>query len=117
VCIQETKNPIYMDSNYSFMGEARDKLPSFKGIVLRNVRIFTGGKITLDGYDAAHRLEITFDNVIVDPANRVTAKYAEVTGIGMNFHVSGDDVQVKQSAGKGEANRCEGKFVPFPTAN
>ena len=117
VCIKDTKNPILMDSNYSFMGEARDKLPSFQGIVLRNVRVMSAGKITLEGFDATHRLGITFDNVMVDPASKVAAKYAEVTGIGMNFQVSGDDVQVKQSPGKGEANRCEGKFVPFPTAN
>jgi polygalacturonase len=117
VCIKDTKNPIMMDSNYSFMGEARDKLPSFQGIVLRNVRVFTGGKITLDGFDAAHALEITFDNVMVEQTSKVTAKYAEVTGMAMNFQVTGDEVHVKQNSGKGEANRCEGKFVPFPKAD
>jgi polygalacturonase len=117
VCIQDTKNPIFMDSNYSFMGEARDKLPSFQGIILRNVRVLTAGKITLDGFDAAHRLQITFDNVMVVPGSKVTATHAEVTGIGMNFQVSGDDVHVMQSPGKGEGNRCEGKFAPFPRTN
>src|SRR6202158_68216 len=54
VCIRETKNPILMDSNYSYYGKDRDKLPQFKDIILRNVRVLTGGKITLQGYDAGH---------------------------------------------------------------
>src|ERR1700728_4320089 len=51
VCIKDTKNPILMDSNYSYMGQARDKLPSFEGIILRNVRVLSAGMITLDGFD------------------------------------------------------------------
>ena len=66
VCIRDTKNPIYMDSNYSYFGEARDKLPMFTNITLRNVRIAGAGKITLDGFDPAHRLGMQFDNVFLD---------------------------------------------------
>ena len=66
VCIKDTKNPIYMDSNYSYRGEATDKLPEFTDIALRNVRILGGGKITLDGFDAAHRLGMLFDNLMFD---------------------------------------------------
>ena len=55
-----------MDSNYSYFGEARDKLPMFTNITLRNVRIAGAGKITLDGFDAAHRLGMLFDNVFLD---------------------------------------------------
>jgi hypothetical protein len=106
-----------MDSNYSFMGEAKDKLPSFEGIVLRNVRVLSAGKITLDGYDAAHRLGITFDNVFLDAAaaSKFTATHAVVTeGPGVNFRTSGDDVSVLPSSGKASRNACDGKFVPFP---
>ena len=66
VCIRDTKNPIYMDSNYSFFGEARDKLPMFTDITLRNVHIPGAGKITLDGFDSTHRLGMQFDNVFLD---------------------------------------------------
>jgi polygalacturonase len=116
VCIKDTKNPILMDSNYTFMGEARDKFPSFEGIILRNVRVLTAGKITLDGFDAAHRLGITFDNVVLDAgvANKVTATHANITG---DFPVSGVDVQVVNNSGTGARNTCEGKFVPFPSGN
>ena len=54
VCIKDTKNPILMDSNYSFMGEARDKLPSFEGIVLRNVRVL-GAQGKLRSMDSMRR--------------------------------------------------------------
>ncbi len=121
VCIKDTKNPILMDSNYSYMGAARDKLPSFEGIVLRNVRVLTAGKITLDGYDAAHRLGITFDDVFLDEAaaSKFTAKHAVVTQGpgGVNFRASGDDVQTTKGSGKAARNTCEGKFVPFPDGN
>jgi polygalacturonase len=121
VCIKDTKNPILMDSNYSFMGEARDKLPSFEGIVLRNVRVLSAGKITLDGYDASHRLGITFDNVFLDAAaaSKFTATHAVLTEGpgGVNFRAAGDDVQVAKSSGNAARNTCDGKFVPFPDGN
>ncbi len=68
VCIRDTKNPIFMDSNYSFYGKERNKLPTFRDITLRDVHISGGGKITLDGYDAKHRLEMNFDNVTISGA-------------------------------------------------
>jgi polygalacturonase len=120
VCIKDTKNPIYMDSNYSFMGEARDKLPSFENIILRNVRVLTAGKITLDGFDAAHQLGITFDNVFLDVPNRLIATHANITeGPGeVNFHASGDDVHVaRQHTANAKRNTCEAKFIPFPSGN
>lgn len=122
VCIKDTKNPIYMDSNYSFRGEARDKLPSFQEIVLRDVRVLSAGKITLDGFDEAHRLGITFDNVYLDAAgaSQITATHAVITEGpgGVNFRASGvdvrDDVRNNKSSGRGTPNSCAGKFVPFP---
>ena len=118
VCIKDTKNPIYMDSNYSYMGEARDKLPSFEDIVLRNVRVLSAGKITLDGFDAAHRLGITFDNVFLDVPSKVTATHANITeGPGVNFRAAGDDVHIVKRSGNAVKNACEGKFVSFPGGN
>ena len=117
VCIRDTKVPIYMDSNYSYYGTARDRLPIFTDIVLRNVRVLNAGKINLDGYDENHKLGITFDNVVFDnPAsNPIKASHAVVTlGPGpANFRPAGADVQVVGSPGSGRPNACEGKFVPL----
>ena len=117
VCIRDTKNPILMDSNYSFMGEAKDKLPSFEGIILRNVRVLSAGKITLDGFDASHRLGITFDNVFLndEKATKFAAVHADITErAGTYFRVTGEDVKITGVSGKGVRNTCEGKFLPFP---
>jgi len=118
VCMRDTANPIYMDSNYSFRGAATDKLPMFTGIVLRNVRIMGAGKITLDGFDAAHRLGMTFDNVRLDmpAAVKVSASHGDFRlGPGpVNFLPDGEDVRVAAGAGKGSANACTEKFVPMP---
>ncbi|HEV2349965.1 MAG TPA: glycosyl hydrolase family 28 protein [Terriglobia bacterium] len=118
VCIRNTKNPILMDSNYPYPGGARNKFPSFTGIVLRNVRILGGGKLSLQGFDAAHRLQITLDDVSADglSAARVTATHAQVTlGPGpVNFRPSGDDVQVTGTPGASAPASCRDKFVPMP---
>jgi polygalacturonase len=118
VCIRATKNPILMDSNYSFYGKDRDKLPMFDGIILRNVRVLDGGKITLQGYDEKHRLGITFDNVTSEPAasTKVAAIHAVVTlGPGpVNFHPSGNDVRIIGNPGTGTPNTCTDKFIPMP---
>jgi len=117
-CIRNTRNPILMDSNYPFAGGARDKFPSFTGIVLQNVGIFGGGKLSLQGFDAAHRLEITLDNVTLDgsaPARVIAAHAAVTLGPGpVDFHPSGDDVQVTGSPGAATPVSCSEKFVPMP---
>jgi polygalacturonase len=117
VCIRNTKNPIYMDSNYSYYGEARDKLPMFTNITLRNVRIAGAGKITLDGFDPAHRLGMRFDNVFLDSPKevKITGTHAAISlGPGpVNVQPSGDDVTVAGETGMGAPNVCDGKFAPF----
>lgn len=119
VCIRDTKNPIMMDSNYSYMGDKRDSLPTFTNIQLKDVTVLTPGKITLQGYDSTHRLGIVFDNVHVPADSKVAAIHANVslsrgsTGL----QPTGDDVQVTAQSGdsgKRKANSCELKFVPLP---
>jgi len=119
ICIRDTKNPIFMDSNYSFYGVERNKLPTFRDILLRKVHISGKGKITLEGYDSAHQLGMTFDSVIASPetAFSVVAKYADLRfGPGpVNFHPTGPDVHITSQIGENEpADSCSGRFVPMP---
>ncbi len=119
VCIRDTRNPIYMDSNYTAsVGPERNKPPRFTDIRLRNVRILDRGKITLNGYDASHRLGILFDNVMLDrpEAVSITASQADVSwGPGpSNLRIHGDGVKEFGTPGKGTPDACAGKFVPFP---
>ncbi len=117
VCIQNTKNPIFMDSNYTAtVDKVRGKYPMFTGIVLRDVRVLTPGKITLDGFDAAHRLEMTFDGVTLAGAAPIAANHGVFTiGPGpVNFTPSGDDVRVIDKGGNAKAKSCSGMFEPMP---
>ena len=115
VCIRNTKNPILMDTHYTAAtGPDRDRIPTFTGIVLRNVRVLGGGKITLDGYDKSHRLGMTFDNVHLDKPSGIrwlVAHAALTLGPGpVNFRPSGPDVIVQTIPGGGSANACADKF-------
>jgi len=118
VCIRDTKNPIYMDTNYSAsVGKERNKLPTFQNITLHNVHILDGGKITLDGYDPAHRLQMNFDDVTIGGTPKISAVHADfVLGPGpVNFQASGDDVHVTgKPRKKSKGNACASKFVPMP---
>jgi len=122
LCIRDTKNPIFMDSNYTGglppPQVVPGKLPTFTGIVLRHVRIAGAGKITLEGYDPNHRLGMTFDNVHLDSLAdiKVAASHADFAlGPGpVNFRPAGADTNVASTAGKGAPNSCQDKFVPMP---
>jgi polygalacturonase len=118
VCIRNVTNPILMDTHYTPLGSDTDKIPVFQDITLRNVRLLTGGRITLDGFDAAHKLEMTFDNVFGDAPGelKVTGSHATLTtGPGpVNLLVSGEDLTVTGTPGNGSPNSCQNKFVPFP---
>ena len=51
VCIRDTANPVLMDTSYTaHESEAKDRPPVFRDIVIRNVRVEGGGKVTLKGW-------------------------------------------------------------------
>jgi len=118
ICIRDTKNPILMDTHYSFAGNQTNRIPSFTGIVLHDVRIFAPGRITLDGFDAERPLGMVFDGVTIDnPAKvKMMSRYANVVlGPGpVNFRPSGEGVVVQGNAGQGSLAACTDKFVPLP---
>ena len=119
VCIRNTKNPVMMDSHYTAgYSPAKDKLPHFTDIRLKNVRVSGSGTVTLEGYDALHLLGIRFDNVVFENPGLVKLKaaYADVTaGPGpFNLRPSGNEVKIAGAAGEGPPNACADKWVPFP---
>jgi polygalacturonase len=117
VCIRNTKNPIYMDTDYAHFGKQGDKLPWFTGITLKNVRILNGGRITLQGFDAKHPLSMTFDNVWFDalPDTKVVAEQANLNFVSSNLKVTGENVMVADAAAVAAPNACTGKFIPMPS--
>ena len=119
VCIRDTKNPIFMDSDYEHYGKKGTKFPKFEGIELHNVHVLGGGKVTLQGLDEEHRLGMAFDNVTFDSpsAIKLVAEHARLkAGPGaMNLGIAGEDVEVTGKAGPVEANACTGRFVGMPS--
>jgi polygalacturonase len=119
VCIRDTANPVFMDTSYAaHVSKADNRIPVFRDITLRNVRVEGGGKVTLMGMDAAHPLGIQFDNVAFDDpeAIKISAIHAGVTvGPGpFTLTVTGDDVQASGTPGPAMKNACTNKFVNFP---
>jgi len=93
VCMRDVKNPILLTTTYSLRGG--DKLPVYRDIVLRDVRIVTPGKITITGLDDEHKIQARFMNVFAD--GEVKQEHAEIAG---------------RIAVDGQAPRCE--FPPLP---
>lgn len=119
VCIRDSKNPILLDTAYSYPGNGKDLFPEYKNITFHDVRISGGGKIQFGGLDATHRVQARLDGVeLMDGAAnyKITAAHADL-GFGpgpVDFSVGGEDVRVTHTGGKGKLPSCAGKFVPFP---
>lgn len=123
VCVQNVKYPIYMDSHYSASPELDgDKIPHFRNIMVRDVRIMGAGTVVLDGYDTARTLGITFDGVVADDATKIKSRGGRATltlaGRGTNLRIV-DSVSVQPaSAPASQMNpvlaRCEQRLRPFP---
>jgi len=107
-----------MGTHYTASAETTGTLvPVFTHILLRNVRIVDGGKITFDGYDNARRMEMTLDNVVTDAPEKttITSRFVDVlvAAGGTNLRIDGESVHVTQSVGNGASIPCASKFVPF----
>ena len=114
VCMREVGNPIVLNPFYTtFDGTS---IPVYKNIVLHNVHSLGAGGVTLAGLDAAHRLEATLDNVVIDgiKTSDITARHANLTLRRGDLEPSGEDLHLTGAAGGGAAFSCDGKFVPFP---
>jgi polygalacturonase len=119
VCLKDVKRPIEMDTHYTASEETEGtKIPEFRDIRLRNVRVLGGGRVILDGYDAARPLRMAWDNVTFDTPSkyRVVARNLQLAqGPGpMNLPIKGENVTLTGTASEAPANACTGKFVPMP---
>ena len=120
VCIRNSRNPILLDTAYSANPKpGKGLIPVYQDILLRNVRISGGGKISLNGFDKTHRIGVQFDGVVLTDgpsAYKFLANHADITfGPGpVNFTMAGEDSTGRGTPGKGALGGCADKFVPFP---
>jgi polygalacturonase len=117
VCIRNVKNPIVMETTYEHITEG-SLIPMFEDILLQDVRVLGGGKISLDGSDSAHPVKLRMDGVNLSgvASGDVHASHARiVTGPGtVNVVLMGDDVEVSAVPGNRKVPSCDGRFVPMP---
>ena len=118
VCIRNTKNPLVFTPLYTtFTGNL---LPVYRDITLENVHVTTPGDNTFLGLDAAHKLELKFNNVFEDgqQASTFLVKDAVFTVEGKrgNLEPAGEDVTLTKAAdlSAGSPLSCDARFVPFP---
>jgi polygalacturonase len=122
VCIRNSGNPISIGTHSGSTGHHEvdatesNKPPQYTDIRLSDVLIQGGGRIAIDGLDDAHRLGISFHNVVAEQpeAIRTSVVHADIELDGANISLSGDDVKISAKPSKGIANNCEGRFLPFP---
>jgi polygalacturonase len=119
ICVRDTQNPIFVETGYTaHSSQVQNRPPEFREILFRNIAVFGTGKVTLEGLDAKHKLQLHFDNVSFDSLFkvRVSAAHADVTvGPGsFPLPLQGDDVTVTGLLQPSAPNACTDKFVPFP---
>jgi polygalacturonase len=119
VCIQHTKSIIEMDTHYTASAQTTGKLiPEFRDIRLKGVRVIDGGKVILEGYDAARPLRMSWDDVVFDHPEKikVQASFASITkGPGpSNLPITGENIAVTGATSDAPRLDCERKFVPLP---
>jgi len=132
ICIRNSPTAISIgthsgsDGHHEVDATDHNKPPQYTDIVLSNILIQGGGSgigpdsinpgsIGIDGLDAAHRLNISFQNVLGQPApNRTSARHADIHLDATNFTFSGEDITLTGAPATSQANNCDGRFVPFP---
>ena len=120
VCIRNSPHPITLDTAYTASGTLRgNSPPSMRDIVLQNVRVSGGGRITFNGYDSAHRIAVALNGVqITDRANyQYDVDHADIV-LGpqpTNLQLPrGNDSTLNGHAANGSPASCADLFVPFP---
>ena len=120
VCIRNSPNPLFFDTGYTAAGTLEgNRLPVYRDITLRNVRISGGGKISFNGYDSTHRIGVTLDGVTVNAENpyiySIVHTDFHIDAAPMNLTLFGKDSTVTGNpAADGKPESCAGMFAPFP---
>jgi len=114
ICLRNVQQPLVFDTHYADGGSGSN-IPYYTGITVSNVTAThspSGASSVFDGYDAAHPLGVTLNNVTLD-ATASTAQYAKITTSNSNISPAGTDVTVfASSGGAGSGDSCS--FPAFP---
>jgi polygalacturonase len=116
VCIRNSRHPLVFDPYYT--SSTGTLIPDFRDITVTNVHVLgMGGLNTFRGWDAAHPLGITLNNVVFDvEPTTITSSYANVV-FGpdpVNIKPAGTGVNVTDLVtGNAAARVCDNAWVNF----
>lgn len=111
-CLTGVKTLLDFDPNYT--SATGTKIPFFTDVVVDGAKAVnspSGAKSVLDGYDSAHSLGLTLENVSFD-ATSTTAKFAAIGRFNSNITASGTGVTVSSVSGSGNVPSCG--FPSYP---
>ncbi|HEY4379363.1 MAG TPA: glycosyl hydrolase family 28 protein [Acidobacteriaceae bacterium] len=122
ICIRSSPNPISIGTHSGSNGHHEvdaaeaNKPPQYLDIRLSNILLQGPGRVAIDGLDAAHRLGLSFRNVIAEQPTSIhaTATHADIALEGTNLTLAGDDLNLTGAPSQGTSNRCDGRYLPFP---
>lgn len=102
-----------LDFNPFYSTKSGSSIPTFTGIVVDGLKSVgsSSGQSVLDGFDAAHVLGLTLENVSLD-STKTSAQYAKIQTYDTNIKPSGTGVTVTPTSGSGSVPSCS--FPPFP---
>jgi len=103
VCMRGIKSPIDIGTHYEQAAQPGTLIPSYSDIRMERVRSVTPGRVILQGYDAAHPLQLALRDVAVAGEPQVKMAHTRLSGTPLN---------AADSAGI----ECGAAFPPFPAA-
>jgi len=123
ICIRSSPNPISIGTHSGSTGHHEvdaaesNKPPQYLDIRLSNIFIEGPGRIGIDGLDTAHRLGLSFANVVAsDPSSiHSTATHANIAIDASDLTLTGPDVSLTGTPLPASAPiACDARYVPFP---
>ncbi len=121
VCIRNSPNPITLDTGYTAAGTLKgNSPPTMREVILHNVRVSGGGKLSFNGYDPQHRIGATLGGVLLTDASAsytYSLNHADLR-LGPNPTnlqlPAGQDSTVQGTPPNGVPAACAARFVDFP---
>ena len=125
VCIRNSPNPVTLDTAYSAAGTLTgNSPPTMRDVMLHNVRVSGGGKITFNGYGRNDRIAVTLSGVQLTDEAKYAYQIAhadltlgpEPTNLELPAGpaLSSLDSTIAGTPSEGNPAACAEKFVSFP---
>lgn len=105
VCIRNVKAPIDFNTHYGKTATGK-LMPHYRNITLEHVQSLTSGKIILQGYDAAHPIELNMKDVSLSDKSSSQFEHVQLAG----------SEKIVFNAVAANPRQCEQAFAAYPDA-